>query len=671
MVPIETNELWSYSMRTNFNRTIDLFEFFNATTGYKFRQSIYLNDSKDSTNFYAQPVHIYLGENVSEESILNSLDRIYEYKDCMDFHLNSLLRLLYLDINKSILSPAVKNQVCDALGRGKYWYTEPSKDTAIFYTENHQILYHTAELLIGQLFPNNTFTNSQMNGTEHVLHAQPLIIQWLDWRAQFGFAEWHSNTYFEEDIEALVNLVDFAENEEIVLKAAMILDIIAFGFAMHYYKDRYATTSGRTYDSKKVGTSLISPASGDSTTEAAWMMLGIGTHQPGDSGNVAAIALATSDHYAPPPILETIAANASLYNEHKERNNIDLSDGPANGISYTESDMMFWWGMSGYLAPQVIEETFHMLEKYDIDPMTACGPQILIDFLKISAFLHGYSLREYSQTLNLFTQGVAFEAVNIYTYRTPYYQLSGAQDYKKGTNGMQEHIWQATLDDQAFVYTSSPGGITKDFDQLYVGGWKPRTTIYKNVGIIQYDREVMPLEAEALLFLLNLFTGMKFYNHAYFPCWAFDDIQSYEHWTFGAKGDGYIALYSYQPTWWESDYELRVNGYKNLWIVELGSVAEYGTFENFTAAIRQANIDIVPEKLGYDVHYTSPSQGLVTVTWDSPLYVNGTQIDLGPYARFDNTYCYQEFASTNTTIQHGSERLTLDFDSLLRVYEVI
>jgi hypothetical protein len=37
------------------------------------------------------------------------------------------------------------------------------------------------------------------------------------------------------------------------------------------------------------------------------------------------------------------------------------------------------------------------------------------------------------------------EEVNIYTYKTPDYMLSTAQDYRKGYGGDQQHVWQATL----------------------------------------------------------------------------------------------------------------------------------------------------------------------------------------------------------------------------------
>jgi len=664
-----SQDQWEFSMKTKFNRSFDLFETFNATDGFKERQNRYLNDSKNSNDIYAQAARVYLGLNVSKASIEASLYNLYNFKDCLDFRLNSLLRLIYFDINRSILSPTIRNKVIDAFGKTKYWYTEPTRDDMIFYTENHQILFHTAELLIGQLFPNDKFKNSGMTGTEHVNHAIPLVKRWLDWRARFGFSEWHSNTYFTEDIAALVNLIDFSEDLEIVYKAAMVMDIIAFDFANNYYKGRYATTHGRCYDRTKLGTSALSPASRDSTSESAWIMLGIGEHNPNDNHNLAAVAIATSDYYAPPPILEDIANNATLYNEHKERNSIDMNEGPLYDIEYNEEDLMFWLGMSAVLPSQTIKEVFNLVKKYNIKPDNMYGPKLISDFFEVSAFLHGIPLSEYSEKLSLITQGICLEASNTYTYRTPYYQLSGSQDHQKGLNSYQEHIWQASLDDDAFVYTNSPGGLTKDFEQEYVGGWNPRATLYKNVGIIQYDREVLPLEGELLLYFLNLFTGNKFYQHAYFPRWAFDEIEQHGGWIFGAKGNGYIALYSYEDTWWASDYELRANGFKNLWIVELGSEDEYGSFAQFVSDIQQTQIHVISKALGYNVNYMSPSQGLISVTWDSPMYVNGNEVDLGPYPRFDNNYCYQEFGTKNTIIEFGTQSLELNFDNISRLYE--
>ena len=47
--------------------------------------------------------------------------------------------------------------------------------------------------------------------------------------------------------------------------------------------------------------------------------------------------------------------------------------------------------------------------------------------------------------------------VNTYSYRTPDYLLSTAQDYRKGSRGDQYHSWQATFGTKALVFTTHPG----------------------------------------------------------------------------------------------------------------------------------------------------------------------------------------------------------------------
>ena len=58
---------------------------------------------------------------------------------------------------------------------------------------------------------------------------------------------------------------------------------------------------------------------------------------------------------------------------------------------------------------------------------------------------------------------------NKYTYRTPDYQLSCAQDYRKGKPGFQQHIWQATLDPDAVVFALHRGNEDEKSYKYWVG----------------------------------------------------------------------------------------------------------------------------------------------------------------------------------------------------------
>ncbi len=632
------------------------------TNGFLARQALYLQDSLASAGLDAQAAHVAMNIPVNEAVVDQALAKINSRKDCSDFPLNTLMRMLYLDRETSGLSPELRAKIKETVLNFKYWFDEPGDDSMIMWTENHQILFHTAELLAGQLYRDEVFPNSGLTGAEHVAHALPYLRAWLNNRGRFGFVEWHSNIYYNEDLPALVNLVDFAEDEAVATKAAMLVDLMAFDFANNYYQGTYATTHGRTEDDKKVGEGWDKLPSRDSTSEAAWILLGIGEHSTQASSNFGAVALATSKRYVPPAILEGIAAEVVTSHEHKERSSINVFDGSNYGLGYESlTDLMFWWGISAPAASPVIETSMQTMETYGLDPALIFNDAVLVDFLNLAAQLRGLSLSEYSNKIKDVTEGVCLETVSTYTYRTPSYQLSGAQDHQKGMAGLQEHIWQASLDPYAVVFTSSPGGLSP---QEFTGGWKPRAALYKNVGIIQYDRDLQLFEVELVFLLL----GVKPYTHAYFPQWAFDEVKSCGWWTFGTRGDGYVALYSFIPPCWESEYELRAFGKKNVWIVELGSSDKYGSFEGFVCAMKKAKVCIVPQCQGFCVRYESPSLGTVQVAWDGPLKVAGQEIDLGPYPRYDNSYCFQDFGTNKTVISRGSQRLELDFATAARAY---
>ena len=638
---------------------------YNATLGYEARKNIYLTDSNSSNGFYAQSSRVYLNESVTESAFTGALDKINLREDTADFRMASLLRTMYLDNITNVLSPGLKSQIKNAILGFKYWYTEPGEDDMIMWTENHMILFHSAELLAGQLYPNEIFNNSGMTGLEHVSHALPLVNRWIEWRSRFGFAEWHSNIYFNMDLMALINLVDFAQDNDTSTNAAMLMDILAFDFANNYYKGTYATTSGRTDDNHKVGTSLTDPSSRDSMAEAVWILLGLGYHDPNNRDSLSAVGLATSDTYAPPPILEAIANYTINNNEHKERNSINIEDGPLYGFGYeSEADLMFWWPMSAVLAGETVEATLNLADTYELSYKLIFDDEMLVDLLKIAADLYGLSLADLCKFLKEATQGIVMEEVNTYTYRTPHYQLSGAQDHQKGMGGYQEHIWQATLDEYAFIYTNSHGGFR---GEDYVGGFNPRATLHKNVGIIQYDRYSQSLILELVYFILE----WEPVTQAYFPRWAFDEVLQDGKWVFGKRGDGYVALYSNEPTRWETNYELRSDGRKNAYIVELGSVDDYGSFANFTSSILATKVNVKHLAVGYSIEYVSPTQGLVKVAWDGPMTVNGVQVELGSYARFDNDFCYQDFDTLKTTIQYGTMTLDLNFENATRTYTEI
>ncbi|MHA1453093.1 MAG: hypothetical protein ACTSRD_09550 [Promethearchaeota archaeon] len=638
----------------------------NFTERKEYIENITLTNNPNG--FEAQLINAMNGDPIVEsifniDSILNNI-----VEDGGDFLLTRLLRLLYLNNATDVLSSETRSELKTAVLYGKFWTDQPGETTGIYTTENHQIGYHTSELLAGQLFRNETFTRTLMTGDEHVAHAEHMINKWIDWRARFGFSEYHSGTYINVDFKALLNLVDFAENATIRLKAAMLLDLLNFDFANNYFNEVYAVAQGRMYGGDRVAEVVGSMQGRDSVSDSVWIWLGIGGIDDWVGSSEGFIL--TSD-YTPSPILEKIANDAIDYNEHKDRNGMGVDEGALYGVEYNEEDLMYWWGMSNFLSPEIIETSFNYIDAYGIDQAIIFGPGVM-EYTRFASKFRGITISEFSELMSEFTVGITQETANSYTYRTPHYQLSGLQDHQKGKNAVQEFMWQASLSNDAYVFTNAPGGLNWKGGP-FIGGWMPRSVFHKNIGIIQYDHRHEILGGRVLAGVadsgLNMFTGNRPRNHAYFPKWAFEEVVQKGRWTFGSENGGYVALFSKNPTFWANDYELVSLGKNNVWIVEMGSEDEYASFEDFITQIRNADVKIRTRGMGYTVSYNSPSQGLATVGWEGDFVVDGSIIDLD-YERFENEYVISaDFNSTETIFEFEGERLTLNFSNNTRLYE--
>lgn len=489
-----------------------------------------------------------------------------------------------------------------------------------------------------------------MTGKEHENKAAKMTRQWLNWRARFGFSEWHSNVYYVEDIVALANLADFAPFEDIRIRAAMLLDILAMDISLNSFDGIFGTTHGRTYPEKVMG------ARGESTRTINWLWHGVGDYN--STGDFAACHIATSTSYVLPPILEAIGQDEkALPFTNKERASIDVANAEEFGFTYEDYDSVtFFWGMSAYAVWQVAEASLKMVKDYG---MFQNNHFLWSKLSFLEPFVGTGVASKLTKIFDPIARGPALETVNTYTYRTPSYQLSCAQDYNKGLWAAQQHIWQATLDIDAVVFTTYPGGMEDYMATSWTGGWLPRAGQFENVIVILYDRPTIPL-------IDSLFPS---YTHAYFPKGAFDEWTQNGNWSFGRKGQAYLALYSANPTSWateppNSEYELIADGKSNIWLCELGDEDSFGSFENFVNAISSSSITTN----ALSVEYDSPSVGTVLFSWDGSLIVDGNEVDLGPYLRFDNKYIEHEFDSLKYLVERNGSRLELDFKTPRRRY---
>jgi hypothetical protein len=340
------------------------------------------------------------------------------------------------------------------------------------------------------------------------------------------------------------------------------------------------------------------------------------------------------------------------------------------GIRLDQAD---WWG----LQPRGLENGMHLLtlEAY-FHPRTANlfvkmldafnwwendffsdfrARRGLIKFLRFTRLLPLVA-RLYKKDLCRNTR----EEVNIYTYRTPDYMLSCAQDYRAGYGGDQQHIWQATLGPDAVCFTTHPARLSGKTPNYWAGsGSLPRAAQIKNVLIAIYRISRGPA-----LYIPN----ELFYTHAWLPRDQFDEVLESEGWIFARYGEGYLALLSQHPYEWrelpgeDQNREVIVHARNNIWICELGRAEVNGNFQAFMEQILAAPVAFRDSR----VTYHSPSMGVIEYGWKGALRHEGREVALRDYPRYGNRYVQTEFPAEQIEVSRGERRLSLDWLSAER-----
>ena len=261
-------------------------------------------------------------EEVDEDNLRETCEFIAARKDCADFVIQGLLRIMVWEREQQRLSSQINALMKDTVLGFKYWVDEPGDTVMYMGSENHRLLFHVAEWMAGQLFPTEEFTNSRQRGLYHATKGRTYITEWLRQRGRFGFDEWHSNSYFPVNIAPLVNVYDFAIYEDYKLRqmAGAVLDAMFFTLAADTLHGVFGTTHGRSY-----GINLKYPDL-EGTSPTCWLLYGTGSLVKGTSG-MAPVTLATSA-YTLPRLLADIAVDDQAVVESRQRHGVLRSAAP-------------------------------------------------------------------------------------------------------------------------------------------------------------------------------------------------------------------------------------------------------------------------------------------------------------------------------------------------------
>lgn len=492
-----------------------------------------------------------------------------------DFGANEVIRILYLldEVPEHLREPALLWRDAETMGRDphlphsvsnavhssftnfKYWFDDPfictefsgevltiRKDRELnrhetmedgrdmtYWSENHRLLFATAEYLAGQFWPDEMFVSQRANrkdgpngplrpgdvtGREHMAKARVRVLRWLNERLRLGFAEWNAPGYYVEDLMPLLNLADFAVDPEIRTRAAMVLDLLVFDVAVNGSTGAFAASAGRVYFEHK---NCVWEQSIRDSVELLFGQLG----HFAEASN-GATCLATSPGYRPPDALIALARRGPKRLTVKSRVSINFDEAADYGVgTSTTEDMEFWWSRAAYATKQTIiasrrvasehnllqtppfREILPMIRKVAeaIDMAEDVGAGILggiggavVGFALggpvgavagagagavIGSSVPDYTEEDAADTFSVLTEGSVLSRGNLYAFRSGGATLASVQNFRKGQINFQGMPCVAALENGAMVWTSYPSAGS-------------RLTGSFLFGVIEVDEKLLP-----------------------------------------------------------------------------------------------------------------------------------------------------------------------------------
>ncbi|MBN1579787.1 MAG: hypothetical protein JXA89_03730, partial [Anaerolineae bacterium] len=261
-------------------------------------------------DLYAQIARLALGRwgIVDAEIVRQAVDRIDRHQDGSQIDLLGLLGMVSRYPDSWTFDADLKEAVRDCALGFRYWYDEPGQDVMAFDSASYAILFHTCEILAGQLYPDDVFTNAGQSGRWHGEKGERLALDWLHDKGEKGFVEWDSHGGFADVLLALSHLADLAEDEAVAELAAVVMDKIFFTMAVNSFKGTFGSTHGRTE------APMIKSAQLEATSGIMRLMWGMGVWNE----HIRCLVSLACSKYELPTMIASIAVDLDQEMWHRE-----------------------------------------------------------------------------------------------------------------------------------------------------------------------------------------------------------------------------------------------------------------------------------------------------------------------------------------------------------------
>ncbi len=485
-------------------------------------------------------------------------------RDCADFRAVALLAVLL----GGRVPEASAELVRRSLVGFKYWMAEPGDDAMCFWSENHQLLFATAEYLAGATFSEDTFSNDRRTGAEHRDDGRRRLEQWLDLRFRFGFSEWLSPVYYEEDAAGLSLLVDHAPDPEIAEKAAGVLDLLLLDCALHRFDGHFVASAGRLYEQQKKHPALsemqlvVDHAFTDDGVSANWDRIGM--------------VFCLRRSYELPAVIREIADDPSPRTV-RSGHGLDIADaahlyGAPRDLEATGSLL---WAMEAFVNPRAIRTTMTAFDAWRMATNPFLSSLKALDW--VPRALLPFAMRIAKPAV----AGTALERAQVATTRSDSYLVSSAQHYRPGHYGDQQHLWHVVLPGGVPIFATHPGGPLVDdatrqkTPSRWVGnGVNPDVASAGPVLLAVYDTRGRRGYGED-----RRLRG----SHLYVPFAELDECARGSHWLAVRQGSGLVGVLATSELVSESGHAVRQDGSVTGWVVICAELSEHGSLDGFSA----------------------------------------------------------------------------------------
>lgn len=582
------------------------------------------------------------GLRIDETGILNILDYINNRYDCSDFRMVCIIRSLYK--YPDLLTEHTLKQMKQTVLDFKYNMADPGYDGMCFWSENHQLLFSTIEYLAGCLYPSEVFNNTKQTGIFHQERAFKQLNYWFKTRFELGFVEFHSNTYYEEDIAPLSLLIDCSNDVSITKQATILMDLLMLDFALLNHKGYFSAASGRCYEDQKKD-----PNKQD-ILDIMKKAFNLGPIENYDYTRLSAEFILNKNYQVPKVILEISKDTSTLIIKDSFGLYLDEVDTYFKNQKDYFTKGLYLWSMESFTNHESIELTIDMFHDWQLKHNTFLKDMKTFDNV---FFKRLNLLKPMISILNPTTQGVAIQRANVYTYKHKDYFLSTAQMHVPKTFGDQQHVGGALVDTVSVFVTHPAKAFFKDNSRNFSPSY------WVGNGIMPYAFQ----DKQTALYVFDLSPRKGFlekkralFTHCYFNESAFDEVIYTKYAIIGIKGKAMIGIQGLKEITRFDEVELRQVGKYTAWGFHLASLDELSLID-FKNRLSLQTVN----QHKHTYHY----QGIEINTKENQVFLNGLFMTT-EYDRYDASYVKSKRNPETIHIQKEGFSLTLNLKELKR-----